>query len=111
MNVMVLVVATVIFPHAKSIEVAKKNVELMRKYPADPSIGKVLIIGVRATMEGMKVLAIGEAKKGKVGEFMARLVKLYQEFTNLEGYRYEIETYFDVAEAYKVLGMEAPSQE
>jgi hypothetical protein len=108
---MVLVVVTIFFPHAKSSEVAKKNVELIRKYPPDLSIGKILIIGVRATIEGMKVLAIGEAKKGKVEEFMARLVKLYQEYTNLEGYRYEIETYFDVAEAYKVLGMDAPSQE
>jgi hypothetical protein len=108
---MVLVVVTIFFPHAKSSEVAKKNVELIRKYPPDLSIGKILIIGVRATIDGMKVLAVGEAKKGKVEEFMTRLVKLYQEYTNLEGYRYEIETYFDVAEAYKVLGMDAPSQE
>ncbi len=108
---MVLVVATIIFPHAKSSEVAKKNMELIRKYPTDPSIGKVLIIGVRATLEGMKVFAVGEAKKGKVEDFMSHLVKLYQEYTDLEGYRYEIELYFDVTEAYKVLGMEAPSQE
>ncbi|MFW9951398.1 MAG: hypothetical protein ACFFKA_14875 [Candidatus Thorarchaeota archaeon] len=108
---MVLVVATIIFPFAKSREVAKRNVELMQKYPPELSVGKILIIGVRATVDGMKVLAVGEAKKGKVEEFMTRLVRLYQEYTNLEGYRYEIETYFDIAEAYKVLGMEVPSRD
>ena len=35
---MALIVATVIFPHAKSSEVAKKNIELIQKYPPDPSI-------------------------------------------------------------------------
>ena len=108
---MALIVATVIFPHAKSSEVAKKNIELIQKYPPDPSIGKNLAIGVKATLDGMKVLAVGEVKKGKVEEFIARLATQYQEYTYLEGFKYQIDTYLEVAEAYKALSMEPPPEQ
>ena len=108
---MVLIVATVMFPHAKSSKVAKKNIEMIKKYPPEPSIGNTLVIGVKSTMEGMQVLAVGEVKKGKVEEFMARLAKQYQEYAlEIDGFKYQIETYFDVAEAYKILGMEPPPE-
>ena len=44
---MVLLVATVMFPHAKSSKVAKKNIEMLKKYPADPSIGEGIVLGVK----------------------------------------------------------------
>ncbi len=109
---MVLIVATVIFPHAKSSKVAKKNIEMIKKYPSDPSIGSTLVIGVRSTVEGMQVLAVGDVKKGKVEDFMARLAQQYQEYAlEIEGFKYQIETYFHIAEAYKILGMGPPPEE
>ena len=55
----------------------------------------------------MKGLAVGEVKKGKVEEFMSRLATHYQEFAlEIEGFKHQIETFFDVAEAYKILGIE-----
>ena len=106
---MVLIVATVMFPHAKSSEVAKKNIEMIQKNPPDPSIGEGLALGVKATTEGMQVLFVGEVKKGKVEEYMSRMAKQYQEFAlQIDGYTYQIETYFSVAEAYKILNMEPP---
>jgi len=108
---MVLIVATVLFPHAKASEVAKKNIELIQKYPPDPSIGEGLVIGVKATTDGIQALFVGEAKKGKVEEFMANVAKQYQETAlEVEGYKYQLDTYFTIAEAYKVLGMEAPPE-
>ena len=108
---MALIVATVLFPHGKSSKVAKKNIEMIQKYPPDPSIGKNLAIGIMATIEGMKVLAVGQANKGKVEEFISNLAKQYQEYTNIEGFKYQIDTYLEVAEAYKVLEMEPPPEE
>ncbi|MFW9999707.1 MAG: hypothetical protein ACFE88_06280 [Candidatus Hermodarchaeota archaeon] len=100
------------FPHAKSNKVAKKNIEMIQKYPADPSIGKTLVIGVKATVEAMEVLAVGEVKKGKVEEFMSRLATQYQEYAlQIDGFKYQMETYFSIAEAYKILGMEPPPEE
>jgi len=77
---MVLIVATVLSPHAKSSEMAKKNIEMIQKYPPDPSIGKILAIGIKATTDGMRVLAVGDVKRGKVEEFMSRLAQQYQEY-------------------------------
>jgi hypothetical protein len=108
---MVLVVATVMFPHAKSSEVAKKNLELIQKYPAEPDIGEGLALGIKPTIEGMKVLYIGEVKKGKVKEYISRMAKQYQEAAlEIEGYTYQIDTYLTVAEGYKILGMEPPPE-
>ncbi|NVM35582.1 MAG: hypothetical protein HWN81_08290 [Candidatus Lokiarchaeota archaeon] len=109
---MVLIVATILFPHAKSSEVAKKNIDLIQKYPADPSIGEGLVIGVKATTDGIKVLFVGEVKKGKVEEYMSNIAKQYQETAlEIDGYKYQLETYLTVAEAYKILGMEPPPEE
>ncbi|MFW9951744.1 MAG: hypothetical protein ACFFKA_16635 [Candidatus Thorarchaeota archaeon] len=108
---MVLIIAKVIFPHTKSSEVAKKNIDLMRKYPLDRSLGKTIVIGIKPTLGGMRVLAVIEPNKGKIEDYMERLVKIYQEFSYIEGYRYELDTYFEVAEAYKVFGMELPPEE
>ena len=108
---MVLFVATVIFPHAKANKVAKKNIELIQKYPVDPSLGEGLVIGVKATLEGIKAMFIGDVKKGKVEEFIERVAKQYQETAlEIDGYRYQIETYMTIPEAYKILGMEPPPE-
>lgn len=108
---MVLVVATVLFPHAKSNQVAKKNIELIQKYPADPSLGKQLVIGVQATLEGIKVIVVNEIAKGKIEEYIERAAKQYQETAlEIEGYKYQIETFMTVPEAYKILGMEPPPE-
>jgi len=108
---MVLIVATILFPHAKANKVAKKNIELIKKYPADLSLGEGLVIGVKATNEGIKALFVGEAKKGKVEEFMSAVVKQYQETAlEIDGYTYQIETYMTIPESYDILGMEPPPE-
>ncbi|MFX1438020.1 MAG: hypothetical protein ACFFAA_12600 [Promethearchaeota archaeon] len=108
---MVLAVAKVVFPHAKSSKVAKKNIEMLKKYPADPSIGEGIALGVKSTIDGMEVLFVAEVKKGKVEEYMSRMAKQYQEYAlEIDGFKYQIETYFNVAEAYGILGMEAPPE-
>ncbi|MFW9894842.1 MAG: hypothetical protein ACFFD7_03475 [Candidatus Thorarchaeota archaeon] len=108
---MVLIVATVIFPHAKSSDVAKKNIELIQKYPADPSLGETLAIGIKATLDGIKAIFVGDVAKGKIVEYIERVVQQYQETAlEIEGYKYQIETFMTVPEAYKILGMESPPE-
>ncbi|UCC19543.1 MAG: hypothetical protein JSV62_15820 [Promethearchaeota archaeon] len=109
---MVLIVAKVVFPHAKSSKVAKKNIEMIKKYPADPSLGTTLVIGVKSTIDVMEVLAVVDVKNGKVEENMSNLAKQYQEYAlEIDGFKYQMETYFSIAEAYNILGMEPPPEE
>lgn len=105
---MVLVLATIIYPHKVANEVAKKYIEMVQKYPADPSLGEMLALGTRATLEGIKVISVGSIPKGKVEEVMLNLATQYQEYTSIEGFKWQVELLMDMAEAYKAIGMTAP---
>jgi len=105
---MVLVLATILYPHKVANEVAKKYIEMVKKYPADPSLGEMLTLGTRATLEGIKVVSIGSIAKGKVEEALSNLATQYQEYTSIEGFKWQVEMLMDMAEAYKAVGMTAP---
>lgn len=105
---MVLVLATIIYPHKVANEVAKKYIEMVQKYPADPSLGEMLALGTGATLDGIKVIYIGSVVKGKVEETLSTLATQYQEYTSIEGFKWQVEILMDMAEAYKAVGMTAP---
>ncbi|MFW9865012.1 MAG: hypothetical protein ACFFEN_02865 [Candidatus Thorarchaeota archaeon] len=106
---MVLMVVTVHIPPDKANELAKSYIESLKKYPPDPSISKTLAIGVRPTKYGYKIIGVGDVVKGKFGEAFLRQVQSSQEASvDIEGYRYEIETFMDITEAMPIVGMKAP---
>lgn len=105
---MVLIMTTVLYPHKVANEVAKKYIEMVQKYPTDPSLGEMLAMGTRATLDGIKVIYIGSIAKGKVEEALSTLATQYQEYTSIEGFKWQVETLLDMAEAYKAVGMTAP---
>ncbi len=107
---MVYVVTELMSPHGKNAEVAKKWFESLKKFPPDPSIGKTLNVLIRATDEGIHVLGIGQPAEGKLEEFIKRTYEGNEMYTTIEGVKYEIKTYLDYKEAYKVLGMEPPKE-
>ena len=106
---MVLLMTTVWYPPTKSVDVAKKYIEINKKYPPDRTIGKTLVIGVTTSKEGTKVIAIGSVVKGKFDEALARQSRAQREFAeSIEGYKYKIESMMDVVEAYATVDMQAP---
>ena len=106
---MVLLMTTVWYPPDKSIDVAKKYIEINKKYPPDRSIGKTLVIGVTSERGSTKVIAIGSVVKGKFEEAVTRQSKSQLEFAqSIEGYTYKVESILDVTEAYSLVDMQAP---
>lgn len=106
---MVLMVTTSWFPSGKSEEVGKKFLEVTKKYPDDPSIAKpILRVGVRPTQDGMKVIAISEVQKGKYEEAMSLSIQMLLEYSDIEGFRYEIETFMSGKEALPLVGLAMP---
>lgn len=100
---------TIYCPPDKASALAKNYIEMLQKYPPDASISKTLVIGVRPTKDGIKIIGIGDIVKGKYGEALTRQVRSAQETSvEIEGYRYEIETFMDITEAMPIVGMEAP---
>lgn len=107
---MVYVITEMMFPHDKSSEAASKWMESLKEYPPDPSIGKTINVLIRATDEGIQVLAIGQPAKGKLEDFIKRTYESNQIFTAINGLKYVMKTYLDYTEAYKVLKMEPPKE-
>ncbi|NVM00743.1 MAG: hypothetical protein HWN67_00285 [Candidatus Helarchaeota archaeon] len=105
---MVLIVTTVLYPHGKAKDVGKKYIEVLKKFPPDRSLAKTVLVAARATKDGIKVIGISDVKKGKYKEALIRLVQSEQEYTDIEGFTYEIETYLDITEAMPIVGLEAP---
>jgi len=109
---MVLIMATIWYPHGKAKEVGKKYIELNKKYPPDRSLGKTLVIGMTTEREGIKIIGLSSVVKGKFVEALSRQNIFQREFAeSIEGYKYKIETLMDIIEAYATVeDMEAPEE-
>ena len=106
---MVMLVSNTLYPPEAATKVAKKYLEMMKKYPPDPEISETIVICARATKEGIETLSVANVKKGKVEEALSRAATQNQEYaTSIDGYKYEVNAYLDMAEAYKAVGMEPP---
>ncbi len=108
---MVVVMSTSYFPAAKSAEVGKKYLEILKKYPPDRSISKIILrVAVRVTPDGMKAFSISEVKEGKFNEFMKLAYEQILLYSEIEGYRSDIEVFMSGAEALPLVGLEMPEQ-
>ena len=106
---MVLIMVTSWYPPDKAIEVAKKFIEVLQKYPQE-SYEKWLVAGaVIAVKDGIRVITITEVEKGKYEEALSLEAKRLVEYFGIEGYRFQIETLLSVEEAMPLIGLEMPS--
>ncbi|MHA2399163.1 MAG: hypothetical protein ACXADU_09765 [Promethearchaeota archaeon] len=106
---MVLVMATSHFPASKSEEVGNKFLEMLKKYPPDTTLGRVVLrAAVRITDDGWKSIQISEIKEGKFKEFMTNAYERVLEWTKIEGYRTELEVFMSGTEALPLIGLKMP---
>ena len=107
---MVYIINDVKFPPGKNPDVAAMYLEALKKYPPDPSLGKTLLVLVRTTEEGTHVMGIGKPAKGKLEENIKRNYESNQMFVGIDGFKFEIKTYLDFTEAYKIINMKPPEE-
>ena len=106
---MVYLFIKIIYPVSKAEEVAKKYIEVQKKYPPDRTLGKEIIPGaVHTTIDGVSVISIYEVKRGKYEEAFEYLAKILLEYSVIEGYKFEVETRATLVEAMGYLGMKPP---
>ena len=68
---------TSLYPSDKAVEVAKRYLEAITKYPPDSSLGtQVVPTAVTTTLQGIKVIGITEVKKGKLEDEIGRKAKM-----------------------------------
>ena len=97
---MVLIIITSWIPYGKQEEAANRYSETLKKFPEDKSFEKVILpLATRSTIDGYKVLSIVDVKKGKFEESLDRLNKVMLSFTDIEGFRFEIEIFQSAIDA------------
>lgn len=94
------------YPNDIAPEVGKKYLEVMQKYPDKPSIAEPTVLAaVRSTQRGITVISMSKVKKGKADEALDYVWKRMVEFNSIPGFRYTVETWLEVTEALKLIGM------
>ena len=97
---MVMLVTNSLYSAEAGTKVAKKALEMLKKYPPAPEISETVAVCARATKKGIEVLSVANVKKGKVEEALSRAATQNQEYAaSIEGYKYEVNAYLDLAEA------------
>ncbi len=97
---------TSLYPSEKAVEVAKRYLEAIKRYPPDSSLGtQVVPAAVTTTLQGIKVIGITEVKKGKLEDAIGRTAKMMSMFHDIQGFEYTVERYALVEEAMKTIGM------
>ena len=103
------IITTSFYPSDKAMEVAKKYLEYLKKYPPDQTLGSELVpAAVKTTEKGIKVLNIVEVKKGKLEESLNRAANEMAMFLSIVGFEYSIDVHLSVTEAMATIGMSLP---
>ncbi len=106
---MVIIITTSWIPYGKEKEVGEKYIEVMQKYPVDRSLEKVMVpLGVRATKNGIKVFFATEVKKGKYEEMLERITRMNLVYSEIQGFKYKVETFLSGVEAMPMVGLMMP---
>lgn len=106
---MVYLLMTVWFPPHKGEEVGKKFLELIKKFPPDKSLGKVVLDGaLMRTKYGIKAITISEVKEGKLEEAFARTSEMLAFYSEIEGVNSRLDTMATLIESMDLVGLKVP---
>ena len=106
---MVMIMVTSWYPPDKAIEVAKKFLEGMQKFPQESFEKPLVLAGVSSVKDGIRGITITEVEKGKYEEALSLEAKRLVEYMSIEGYKFKMETLMTIEEAMPLVGLEMPS--
>ena len=105
---MVYLFLEVWYPPGKESEAGNQYLEIMKKYPPDPSIAETVIpFAVNSTPEGTHTITVDTVKKGKLEEAIKLTTRSMLEFS-IEGLRYQIRIYLNATEGMSLLKLKMP---
>ena len=102
-------VVLVRWPGESTAAVIKKAVEVNKKFPPDENLGETLVPNaINADMDGIKSLNVTLVKEGKLEETRRRAMAMVNMYLTIPGYKYTIETWSTIEEAYSSIGQTPP---
>ncbi len=102
-------VSFVRWPSESTVEMVKKAIEVNKKFPPDDSLGEDLVPNaINSDMDGIKSLSVSLVKEGKLGEAILRSRSIANMYLTVPGFKYSIETWATLEEAYTSIGQTPP---
>ena len=109
---MVYIIVTAWYPVHKAMEVGKKFLEVVKKYPPSKSPGKEIIpVAVSSGKDGLKVISVIEVADGDAQTFSDALTQTNREiveYMSIEGFKYKIRVWGSIQRGMELLGLKAP---
>ncbi|NVM46265.1 MAG: hypothetical protein HWN79_15245 [Candidatus Lokiarchaeota archaeon] len=103
------VVSFVRWPGESTVEMVKKAIEVDKKFPPDDSLGENLVTNaINADMDGIKSFSVTLVKPGKLEETILRARSILNMYLTIPGFKYSVETWATVEEAYTSIGQTPP---
>jgi hypothetical protein len=101
--------STTRFPISKAKEVSKRYIEVMKEFPPDRSLEKVILqLAARVTGNEIESIGLSEVKEGKYEEVLKRSMKLQLRFADIEGIYFKNEIFLSGVAAFPMVGLEMP---
>jgi len=93
------------YPPSQANKVAQKYLDALKKFPVPPIIKRLVPAASSSTKEGTEIVNVDQVKKEDFWEASNYLSKFMLEFRNIEGVRYQVRHFGEVAEALKMIGL------
>ena len=108
MENMPILLVTAWYPYKRRIEVGKKAIEAVKKFPPDETIVKGLGTAVLRDKHGIKVITMSEVMQGKLQEALDRTNQSINFYMEVDGFNFRIDIAATATEAMQVINMKLP---
>ena len=106
-NIPILVV-TAWYPYKRRIEVGKKAIEAVSKFPPDESVSKALGTAVLRDKHGIKIITMNEVMEGKLQEALDLANQTIDFYMEVDGFNFRIDIAATGPEAMASINMKLP---
>ncbi len=109
---MVYIITTAWYPTHLGVELGKRYLEVLKKYPLSKAPGKVIIpVAVTSNKKGIKVISITEVKDDDAQTFADALnwaSSNMVEYMNIEGFEYKTRIWGSIQASMELIGLKLP---
>ena len=108
MSNMPIILVTAWYPYKRRMQVGKKAIEAVKKFPPDETIVKGLGTAIFRDKHGIKVIMMNEVMKGKLQEALDRINQSINFYMEVDGFNFRIDFAATAMEAMQSINMNLP---
>jgi len=105
---MPILLVTAWYPYKLRMEVGKKAIEAVNKFPPDESISKTLGTAVMRDKHGIKIIQMNEVMPGKLPEALEIANRNIDFYMEVDGFNFRMDIAATGAEAMASINMKLP---